>query len=277
MPSSATTRCGTARIGASEQTVSAPVRKFARVGRPARCGSSSATTSARRSVVLVGGPHGVDGPGSLRLLPAVRGCDVGEQPDGAVERAEPVRGRPRPVELAERRREPVDELRQPPDQVHVARPDVVDRQDRADEALVLLGHRHPEQEPVQRRRPRALRRATPSRSAPAATRPRPSAPPTPAPTPARGRAPRRRSRTVGGPAPGRRGRPPPTPRRASRRAPAGSRRRRAPGWRSAAHGRRSGPAACGRGAPGLPRRRPPPARTRPRPAARTPRRPGTSR
>ena len=45
-PSRQITRCGTDRIGTSVQTVSAPVRKFARVGRPASRSRSSSRISA---------------------------------------------------------------------------------------------------------------------------------------------------------------------------------------------------------------------------------------
>ena len=171
IPSSATTRCGTARIGASEHTVSAPVRKFARVGRPARCGSSSATTSGEAQRRARRRPHARRWPG--RPPPAASGRPGATSVSRWTARSSASN---HSAGRAARRRarasvagEPVDELREPPDQVHVARADVVDRQDGADEALVLLGHRHPEQEPVQRGRPRALRERARAGSARAAT------------------------------------------------------------------------------------------------------------
>ena len=45
--------------------------------------------------------------------------------------------------------EPVDELGEPAGEVDVAAVDVVERQDAADEPEVVLGHRHPEQQPVE--------------------------------------------------------------------------------------------------------------------------------
>ncbi|CFE46738.1 Uncharacterised protein [Mycobacterium tuberculosis] len=48
-PTRHTTRCGTERIGTIVQTVSVPVRKLARVGRPASCASKSARTSGSRN------------------------------------------------------------------------------------------------------------------------------------------------------------------------------------------------------------------------------------
>ena len=50
-PRRTTTRCGTERIGTMVHTVSSPVRKFARDGRPARACVSIARTSANRSSV----------------------------------------------------------------------------------------------------------------------------------------------------------------------------------------------------------------------------------
>ena len=55
-PTRQTTRCGTDRIGTIVHTVRVPVRKLARVGRPARCWSSSARMSGSRSNVLAREP-----------------------------------------------------------------------------------------------------------------------------------------------------------------------------------------------------------------------------
>ncbi len=55
-PTRHTTRCGTDRIGTIVQTVSVPVRKLARVGRPARWLRSSARTSGSRMTVSACGP-----------------------------------------------------------------------------------------------------------------------------------------------------------------------------------------------------------------------------
>ena len=55
-PTRQTTRCGTDRIGTIVHTVSVPVRKFARVGRPARWRSSSALMSGSRISVSACGP-----------------------------------------------------------------------------------------------------------------------------------------------------------------------------------------------------------------------------
>ena len=77
MPSSTTTRCGTARIGSIEHIVSAPVRKPARVGRPRRRRARSARTSGQAELGVAAGGRGgpaclVQHGAGLDLLPRVR-------------------------------------------------------------------------------------------------------------------------------------------------------------------------------------------------------------
>ena len=89
-PTRQTTRCGTDRIGTIVQTVSVPVRKLARVGRPASWRSSSARTSGsrRRRVGARArvGQHVAELALHLAGLPGVVVVDAGEQAD-AVARA----------------------------------------------------------------------------------------------------------------------------------------------------------------------------------------------
>ena len=66
IPSRQTTRWGTERIGTSVQTVSVPVRKLARVGRPASSGASSARTSASPSSAVLPSASSRRSPSALR-------------------------------------------------------------------------------------------------------------------------------------------------------------------------------------------------------------------
>ena len=162
-PSRHTTRCGTARIGTIVHTVSAPVRKPARVGRPASRSASRARTSSRRSPPpavrlrpCARRPDVAQHAAGLHRLPRVVRCRVGEQRDGAVEGVEPVLQRVRAVQVGEQARQPGHQLGEPAGDVDVGGPDVVQRQRRADEPGVLLGHRDAEQHPVQGGVPGAL-------------------------------------------------------------------------------------------------------------------------
>ncbi len=98
-----TTRCGTERIGSSEQTVSAPVRNPARVGRPARWSSSSARTSASRSATAVRGTRRPDVAQHAARgadLPRLRRRCLRQERQRAVEGVEPVHERVHAVETA---------------------------------------------------------------------------------------------------------------------------------------------------------------------------------
>ena len=211
-PSRQTTRCGTERIGTSVQIVRCPVRKFARVGRPRRRSASSDAELGQRQLHVVAGRLGddvVEQPLQLGALPGVGRHGRRERVGARGEHVRPTR----PTGCGRRSAssddlEPVDQLGEPSGEVDRAALDVVEREHLGEQPLLVLGHRHAEQQPVEPGAPGARvqrleleRGAVLGVQAPADRR-------SPAPTPPAGRGRRRRARSGGGPARGRRGRAP---------------------------------------------------------------------
>ena len=206
----------------------------------------------------------------LGALPGVARRGRGQRVGGGGERRRPLGDRLRGVERVDGRVQAVDQLGEPAGEVDRAALDVVEREHLREQPLLVLGHRHAEQQAVEPGAPGAgrlvveLERRAVRRRGPSGCRSR-------GPTPRSGRGRRRRSRSGGAPARGRRGRAPARRSAARRRARAAGRRRRGPGWSGAASGRRA--ARAGRASARLVAG----ARTWPGSAARTSRCPGTSR
>ena len=95
-------------------------------------------------------------PERLPGLPAVGGAGGGEGLDRLLGQLHPAGHRVVGGERGQRGAQPIDELGQPADQLDVGGVDLVQRQRRADEVVALLVHGHPEQQPVQARRPGVL-------------------------------------------------------------------------------------------------------------------------
>ena len=94
-------------------TVSSPVRKFARVGRPAsRVASMRAHVRQSQDRVAAVLHRRPEFSSRLRELPRVGGADVDEEVECPGERARPIRDRLRTAEPAQRDVEPVDEFGQ---------------------------------------------------------------------------------------------------------------------------------------------------------------------
>jgi hypothetical protein len=176
-PRRQTTRWGTERIGTSVQKVRCPVRKFARVGRP--CSRSSMSARISESASATGVPPASWSMSSSRRCSSARcqasrsvvavsrsaavaiDCVHAATDFGAVRSSSVTRSRS--TSSASR-----------PGEVDRAAVDVVERQDPVDQAAVVLGHRHADEDALQARVPRAVldgvqleRRAGPASSPPA--------------------------------------------------------------------------------------------------------------
>ncbi len=103
------------------------------------------------------GGHVDEHPAGLDRLPPLIGTGLGEQVQHPLQGGQPGAEGASARELAEQRLKPVDELGEPSDQFRVDAVDVVQRQGGPQPADVLvLGHRDPEQDPVQPRPPGAV-------------------------------------------------------------------------------------------------------------------------
>ena len=156
MPSRQTTRCGTERIGTRVHTVSVPVRKLARVGRPARRPRSSAVTSASPSSTSMPAALSATSSSSRRSCMV---CQASAASPRLRTSSSRVRAQSRTGRLFAERADgvvdAVDQLGEPADQVDVAAVDVVERQSLVDPGVVVL-HGDAEQQPVDRDTPGAL-------------------------------------------------------------------------------------------------------------------------
>ena len=159
-PSRHTTRCGTDRIGVIVQTVSVPVRKLARVGRPASRESSIARTSGSRSSIGVRAVGGAGQRGQLAMqlgdLPLLAARDVGQLHDALAEHLEPVVDRVGPGQLPGQCLEPVDRLGEPAGQGDVDRGDVVQGQRRAEPEVGVVGEGDAREDAVEPEAPGVL-------------------------------------------------------------------------------------------------------------------------
>ena len=135
------------------------MRKLARVGRPRRrsaseradLGEGERSGGRCRLVDEVG-----EQAGQLVALPGVSGRRGGELVGGVGDRVDPAIDRLRSAQCRDRRGEAVDELGEAAGELDVAAVDVVERQHAVDEAEVVLGHRHAEQQAVEAGLPRVV-------------------------------------------------------------------------------------------------------------------------
>ena len=135
------------------QTVRVPVRKFARVGRPANRSDSSARTSGSLQVDLPEVGRCVADAAELALhlprLPAVTGGHGGQRGDRVVEGPEPVVERAGAGQPVGRVAQPVDVLGEPPDQVDLRAADVVEREGPVEPGRGVVGERDAGEQPVE--------------------------------------------------------------------------------------------------------------------------------
>ena len=150
-------------MGTSVQTVTWPVRKFARVGLPLRRSASSERMSSQlrvpaATVSSVASPTNSSSSAvSWARCEASPGVVANQRISEVGQRGGPLRHRAQAGERVETRLQALQELGQPSRQVDIATVHVVERERGAEETLPLLGHRHPEQNPVKPRLTRAAR------------------------------------------------------------------------------------------------------------------------
>ena len=139
-PTRHTTRCGTERIGTIVQTVSVPVRKLARVGRPRRrCWSSARTSACRSRVSLSPAPAAIRASSRSNCATcqlSSSGVDVSRctpSPRTRVQSTDRAGGLGR---RSRKRVQAVDDLGEAAGQLEVAVADVVDGQRAGDLAVV---------------------------------------------------------------------------------------------------------------------------------------------
>ena len=127
-------------------------------GRPCSRSASSARISGSASARAVAG-----GLVARRRRAAAAAPSAARPPVASVavsasaasrQRLGPRRDGLRPVQRVDRGLQPVDELREPPGEVDRAAVDVVERQHAAEQPLLVLVHRHADQQPVQPDAPR---------------------------------------------------------------------------------------------------------------------------